>query len=107
MLTEQYDINRWFRNFGARPKELFQHPLNDLLFSHAGLQYRQTYHNGAGITFHSMLLSSPLLVSASTVLLHKSQSYKCPTILCTMMLQLASQPLTCLSPPSRTGAPRL
>ena len=67
MLTEQYDINRWFRNFGARPKYLFKNPLNDLLFSHAGLEYRQTYHNGAGITFHSMLLSSPLLVSGCTV----------------------------------------
>ena len=68
VLTEQYDINRWFRNFGARPKHLFRNPLNDLLFSHAGLEYRQTYHNGAGITFQSMLLSSPLLVSAFTPL---------------------------------------
>lgn len=62
LLTKQYDINRWFRNFGARPTKLFGNPLNDVKFRLGALEYRATYHNGAGITFHSKLLSSPLLV---------------------------------------------
>ena len=63
-LTEQYDITRWFRNFGARPKMLFENPLNDLKMQHAGLEYRATYNNGAGITFHNKLLNSPLQVTS-------------------------------------------
>ena len=66
MLTDQYDINRWFRSFGARPRHLFDNPLNDVRFMHAGLEYRDSYHNGAGITFHSKLLSSSLLVRSGT-----------------------------------------
>ena len=61
-LTKKYNINRWFRNFGARPYKLFDNPLNDVKFKLGELEYRHTYHNGAGITFHSKLLSSSLLV---------------------------------------------
>lgn len=61
-LTKKYNINRWFRNFGARPYTLFENPLNDLKYKLGELEYRHTYHNGAGITFHSKLLNSSLRV---------------------------------------------
>ena len=96
VLTEQYDINRWFRAFGARPKQLFANPLNDVRHTHAGLEYRDSYHNGAGITFHSKLLSSPLLVrnrahlGAAVCALMLLRTDACRHVLHTVVSQLIS-----------------
>lgn len=60
-----YDVRRFFTQFGAEPNGVWSNPIGDYVGERDDMELRNTYMYGLDVLFHRQLLQSPLRVHSS------------------------------------------
>lgn len=60
-----YDIPRFFTQFGATPNGVWSNPIGDYITERDDMELRNTYMYGLDVLFHRQLLQSPLRVHSA------------------------------------------